>query len=42
MRLYNMNSAKFYEKLSVRIVYAVNPIRNSAARNNRLQKKQIF
>ena len=42
MRLYNMNSAKFYEKLSVRIVYAVNPIRNSTTRNDGVQKKANF
>ena len=51
MQLYNPIFGKFHEKVlavlrtwrsrSVRTVCAANPVRNSIARNNRLQKKQI-
>ena len=41
MQLYNANFVRFCEWISMRTGCAVNPVRNSVARNNRLQKNQI-
>jgi hypothetical protein len=42
IQLYPLNSAEFYEQVSVRTVFAVNSVRNSMARNNRVQKTANF
>ena len=41
MCFYRLGSAKFHEKVSVRTVCTVNPIRNSTTRDDGVQKKQI-